>query len=36
VVRVLVVPSAMVLLGERNWYLPRWLDRALPKVSFTH
>lgn len=25
VVRVIVVPSAMTLLGERNWYLPKWL-----------
>ncbi|MCZ4121712.1 MMPL family transporter [Streptomyces sp. H39-S7] len=32
VVRVLLLPSVMVLLGERNWYLPRWLD-WLPKVS---
>ncbi|MEU3460032.1 MMPL family transporter [Streptomyces sp. NPDC006733] len=32
VVRVLLLPSVMVLLGERNWYLPRWL-RWLPKVS---
>jgi putative drug exporter of the RND superfamily len=36
VVRVLVVPATMALLGDRNWYLPRWLDRALPKVTFTH
>ncbi|NEA59580.1 MMPL family transporter [Streptomyces sp. SID13666] len=32
VVRVLLLPSVMVLLGERNWYLPRWLGR-LPKMS---
>jgi len=36
VVRVLVVPATMALLGERNWYLPRWLARALPVVKFTH
>jgi hypothetical protein len=24
-VRLLVIPAAMRLLGERNWYLPRWL-----------
>ena len=36
VVRVLVVPATMVLLGERNWYLPRWLDRLLPVVKFSH
>jgi hypothetical protein len=23
----------MSLLGERNWYLPRWLDRLLPTQS---
>ena len=26
VIRSVVLPSAMVLLGERNWYLPRWLE----------
>ncbi|MEA2524346.1 MAG: putative drug exporter of the superfamily, partial [Thermomicrobiales bacterium] len=25
VVRSILVPSAMALLGDRNWYLPRWL-----------
>ncbi|MBK9179371.1 MAG: MMPL family transporter [Acidimicrobiales bacterium] len=35
VVRMMLVPSVMGLLGERNWYLPRWLER-LPKVSFSH
>jgi putative drug exporter of the RND superfamily len=32
VVRGVVVPSAMALLGERNWYLPRWLE-WLPHVE---
>ncbi|HVT75812.1 MAG TPA: MMPL family transporter [Acidimicrobiales bacterium] len=36
VVRVLLVPAVMALMGERNWYLPRWLDRALPHIHFTH
>jgi RND superfamily putative drug exporter len=36
VVRVMVVPATMALLGERNWYLPSWLGRILPKVTFTH
>jgi RND superfamily putative drug exporter len=31
-VRVVVVPSAMRLLGRRNWYLPRWLE-WLPEVK---
>jgi RND superfamily putative drug exporter len=36
VVRVLLVPAVMALIGERNWYLPSWLDRILPHVHFTH
>jgi RND superfamily putative drug exporter len=36
IVRVLLVPATMALIGERNWYLPRWLDRALPHVRFSH
>jgi RND superfamily putative drug exporter len=36
VVRMMLVPSVMGLLGERNWWLPGWLDRRLPRVSFTH
>ena len=31
VVRMLLVPSTMALLGERNWWLPGWLDRLLPR-----
>jgi putative drug exporter of the RND superfamily len=33
IVRGLLVPAVMSLLGERNWYLPRWLDRRLPQVT---
>ncbi|MEV6399771.1 MMPL family transporter [Streptomyces sp. NPDC051907] len=33
VVRGLLVPTSMVLLGERNWWLPAWLDRILPRVD---
>ena len=25
-VRLLLIPAAMALLGERNWHLPRWLE----------
>ncbi len=32
-VRCLLVPAVMVLLGERAWWLPRWLDRILPHIS---
>jgi putative drug exporter of the RND superfamily len=30
VVRMVLVPATMSLLGDANWWLPRWLDRALP------
>ncbi len=33
VVRMTIVPAVMTLLGERAWYLPRWLDRILPDVD---
>jgi RND superfamily putative drug exporter len=32
IVRSVLVPAAMTLLGEWNWYLPRWLD-WLPRVE---
>jgi RND superfamily putative drug exporter len=32
-VRMLIVPSTMELLGARNWWLPRWLDRLLPDLN---
>ncbi|MET0233701.1 MAG: MMPL family transporter [Kibdelosporangium sp.] len=32
IVRCLLVPATMVLLGRWNWWLPRWLDRLLPHV----
>jgi RND superfamily putative drug exporter len=33
IVRMLLVPSTMELLGDKNWWLPRWLDRILPKLD---
>ena len=33
VVRLVLVPGTMELLGDRNWWLPRWLQRLLPKVD---
>jgi RND superfamily putative drug exporter len=33
VIRMLLVPATMELLGDRNWWLPRWLDRILPNVD---
>jgi RND superfamily putative drug exporter len=32
VIRTVLLPSAMILLGHRNWYLPRWLQ-WLPHVN---
>jgi len=31
-VRMLIVPSTMELLGARNWWLPAWLDRIIPNL----
>ncbi|MDA0165965.1 MMPL family transporter [Solirubrobacter ginsenosidimutans] len=33
IVRMIVAPAVMTLLGDRAWALPAWLDRALPKIS---
>jgi RND superfamily putative drug exporter len=33
IIRMLLVPATMELLGDRNWWLPRWLDRILPKLD---
>lgn len=33
VVRMTIVPAVMYLLGEKAWWLPRWLDRILPDVD---
>jgi RND superfamily putative drug exporter len=33
VTRLILVPATMRLLGEWNWWLPRWLDRRLPQLA---
>jgi RND superfamily putative drug exporter len=33
IVRMTLVPSLLTLLGEKSWYLPRWLDRLLPSLT---
>jgi RND superfamily putative drug exporter len=33
IVRCLLVPARMVRMGRFNWYLPRWIDKFLPRVS---
>jgi RND superfamily putative drug exporter len=29
----LLVPATMELLGDKNWWLPAWLDRVLPRLN---
>ncbi|MFI1213514.1 MMPL family transporter [Streptomyces sp. NPDC020802] len=33
VVRMTIVPAVLALLGKRAWWLPKWLDKALPNVD---
>jgi RND superfamily putative drug exporter len=33
VVRCLLVPALMILMGKINWYMPRWVDRLVPRLS---
>ena len=33
IIRMLMVPAIMHLLGRRAWYIPRWLDRVLPNLT---
>ncbi|MHB9112247.1 MAG: MMPL family transporter [Thermoleophilia bacterium] len=36
IVRIIVVPATMKLLGKWNWWLPAWLDRLLPDMGLKH
>lgn len=33
VVRMAIVPAILALLGDKAWWMPRWLDKALPRVD---
>ena len=33
IVRMVLVPATMELLGARNWWIPKWLDRVLPRID---
>jgi len=33
IVRIVLVPATMELLGKANWWLPRWLDKILPRIN---
>ena len=36
VIRMMLVPSLLGMLGERAWRIPAWLDRRLPRIDFGH
>ncbi|MFZ1308002.1 MAG: MMPL family transporter, partial [Candidatus Microthrix parvicella] len=33
IVRMVLVPATMTLVGDANWWLPKWLDRLLPRLE---
>jgi len=33
IVRMVLVPATMELLGDRNWWIPKWIDKRLPKID---
>ena len=33
IMRLTVVPALLTLLGEKSWYIPRWLDKVLPNIT---
>ncbi len=33
IVRMILVPATMKLMGDANWWLPSWLDRLLPAID---
>jgi RND superfamily putative drug exporter len=35
IVRMVLVPAIMQLLGQANWWIPAWLNRILPRLDVT-
>jgi putative drug exporter of the RND superfamily len=33
IVRMLLVPATMELLGAKNWWIPKWLDKIMPRIN---
>ncbi len=33
IVKMTLIPAFMTLIGEKTWYMPRWLDRILPNIT---
>jgi RND superfamily putative drug exporter len=32
VIRMVLVPAVMQILGDRSWWMPRWLERVIPRA----
>ena len=35
-VRMVLVPATMELLGKANWWFPRWMERWVPRIGVEH
>jgi RND superfamily putative drug exporter len=35
-IRLVLVPATLFIIGNKAWWLPRWIDRILPNVKFAH
>jgi RND superfamily putative drug exporter len=35
-VRTVILPAALKLGGKYNWWLPKWLDKILPRIDIEH
>jgi RND superfamily putative drug exporter len=35
IVRLVLVPAVMTLMGDANWWIPGWLDRRLPTIDIS-
>jgi RND superfamily putative drug exporter len=35
-IRLVLVPAALFIIGNKAWWLPRWIDRIMPNVKFAH
>jgi RND superfamily putative drug exporter len=33
IIRLTLIPALLALLGEKTWFIPRWLDKALPNIT---
>jgi RND superfamily putative drug exporter len=36
VIRMMLMPALLGLLDKKAWYLPKWMAKVLPEISFTH